>query len=60
MLQRDHAKSAKFVEVTTSRTPVRRWGVPADFEAVAAFLADPDQSFHTGDRVVVDGGYTIS
>lgn len=59
MLQGIHAKSARFVESTTSRTPVRRWGAPADFEAVAGFLADPDQSFHTGDRVVVDGGYTV-
>jgi NAD(P)-dependent dehydrogenase (short-subunit alcohol dehydrogenase family) len=59
MLMRNHATSSKFAEVTTSRTPVKRWGIPADFEAVAAFLADPDQSFHTGDRIVVDGGYTV-
>jgi NAD(P)-dependent dehydrogenase (short-subunit alcohol dehydrogenase family) len=30
-----------------------------DFESVAAFLADPSISFHTGDTIVVDGGYTI-
>lgn len=59
MLQRNHATSAKFEEVTKARTPARRWGLPADFEAVASFLADPDQSFHTGDRIVVDGGYTV-
>jgi NAD(P)-dependent dehydrogenase (short-subunit alcohol dehydrogenase family) len=38
---------------------VRRWGVPADFRSVAAYLADPSLSFHTGDSVVVDGGYTV-
>ncbi|HEY8813990.1 MAG TPA: SDR family oxidoreductase [Candidatus Dormibacteraeota bacterium] len=59
MLQRNHATSSKFAEVTTARTPVKRWGVPADFESVAAFLADPDQSFHTGDRIVIDGGYMV-
>lgn len=50
--------SSKFLTNTTQRTPIRRWGVPADFEAVGAFLADPTQMFHTGDEVIVDGGYT--
>lgn len=59
MLRRNHATSDRFVEATTARTPVRRWGTPADFEAVAAFLADPDLGFHTGDRIVLDGGYTV-
>ena len=49
----------KFVDNTTSRTPMRRWGTPDDFNEVAAFLADPTIAFHTGDTMVVDGGYTI-
>jgi NAD(P)-dependent dehydrogenase (short-subunit alcohol dehydrogenase family) len=49
----------RFMAVTTGRTPVRRWGRPEDFHEVAAFLADPAQTFHTGNEVVVDGGYTI-
>jgi NAD(P)-dependent dehydrogenase (short-subunit alcohol dehydrogenase family) len=49
----------KFMANTTARTPVRRWGVPSDFAAAAAFLADPTQSFHTGDLLVIDGGYSI-
>ncbi len=48
----------KFLTNTTQRTPVRRWGTPVDFEAVGAFLADPTQTFHTGDELIVDGGYT--
>jgi len=48
----------KFLSATTQRTPVRRWGVPDDFAALGAFLADPTQTFHTGDEIVVDGGYT--
>jgi NAD(P)-dependent dehydrogenase (short-subunit alcohol dehydrogenase family) len=49
----------KFMRATTSRTPVRRWGQPNEFHEVAAFLADPALTFHTGNEVVVDGGYTI-
>jgi len=49
----------KFVDNTTSRTPVRRWGTPDDFAEVAVFLADPTIAFPTGDTMVVDGGYTI-
>lgn len=49
----------KFMDATTARTPVRRWGVPADMGPAAVFLADPTHTFHTGDCVVVDGGYTV-
>lgn len=49
----------RFVRTTTSRTPVRRWAQPDDFREVAAFLADPRLSFHTGNEVVVDGGYSV-
>lgn len=49
----------KFMTATTSRTPARRWGTPADMGPAAVFLADPTQLFHTGDTVVVDGGYTV-
>ncbi len=51
-------ENEKFLTNTTQRTPIRRWGTPDDFEAIGAFLADPTQSFHTGDELVVDGGYT--
>jgi len=46
-------------EVTISRTPVRRWGHPDDFADIAVMLCDKAQTFHTGDSIVVDGGYTI-
>lgn len=49
----------KFIRSTTDRTPVRRWGVPDDFASAAVFLADPTQRFHTGDCLVIDGGYSI-
>ncbi len=49
----------RFVDNTIKRTPVRRWADPAEFGTVAAYLADPALTFHTGDTLVVDGGYTI-
>jgi NAD(P)-dependent dehydrogenase (short-subunit alcohol dehydrogenase family) len=49
----------KLMENTTKRTPVRRWGVPSDLGPAAVFLADPTNAFHTGDVIVVDGGYSI-
>lgn len=49
----------KFMANTTARTPVRRWGGPSDFGEAAAFLADPTLTFHTGDTLVIDGGYTV-
>lgn len=52
-------RDERFVDVTTRRTPVRRWATIHDFEAVGAFLCDPALTFHTGDSVVVDGGYTV-
>lgn len=56
----EHLRSdERFLRATTNRTPVRRWATPDEFHAVAAFLADPTLTFHTGNEVVVDGGYTI-
>lgn len=52
-------KNDRFMDATISRTPVRRWAKPEEFHDVAAFLADPRLTFHTGNEVVVDGGYTI-
>ena len=51
--------SERFREATVRRTPVRRWADPAEMGPAAVFLADPANSFHTGDSVVVDGGYTV-
>lgn len=49
----------KFLEATTKRTPVRRWADPDEFGPVAVYLARRDITFHTGDQLVVDGGYTV-
>jgi NAD(P)-dependent dehydrogenase (short-subunit alcohol dehydrogenase family) len=41
------------------RVPVRRWGVPQDFEALAVWLAGPGSAYVTGQTIVIDGGYSI-
>jgi NAD(P)-dependent dehydrogenase (short-subunit alcohol dehydrogenase family) len=41
------------------RVPVRRWGTPADFGGIAVYLASDASSYHTGDTLLIDGGYSI-
>jgi len=48
-----------FRDVTTRRTPARRWADPAEYRTIGAFLADPTLTFHTGQELTVDGGYTV-
>lgn len=48
-----------FTDRVISRVPMRRWGEPEDFAGVAVYLASDASRFHTGDSLVIDGGYTI-
>jgi NAD(P)-dependent dehydrogenase (short-subunit alcohol dehydrogenase family) len=41
------------------RVPLRRWGTPQDFEALAVWLAGPGSGYLTGQTVVLDGGYSV-
>ena len=49
----------KFREKVLPRVPARRWGKPEDFGAIAVYLVSDASSYHTGDTLVVDGGYSI-
>jgi NAD(P)-dependent dehydrogenase (short-subunit alcohol dehydrogenase family) len=49
----------KFNENVISRVPIGGWGDGEDFSGIAAYLASDASRFHTGDQIVVDGGYTI-
>lgn len=47
-------------EAIVSRTPLGRWGQPADIAGAALFLASPGAAFVTGVILPVDGGYSIA
>lgn len=49
----------RFNEKVISRVPMKGWGDPEDFAGIAAYLASDAAAFHTGDTIVLDGGYTI-
>lgn len=42
-----------------ARTPMGRWGQPADIAGVALFLASRAAAFITGATIPVDGGYSV-
>ncbi len=49
----------KLHDTIVQRTPAGRWGTPAEFEAVAVYLASRESRFHSGDVLRIDGGYAI-
>lgn len=49
----------KFAGAVLPRIPARRWGTGADFGGLAVYLASEASAYHTGDCLVVDGGYSL-
>ncbi len=49
----------KFVSNVMPRIPMRRWGVPNDFSAIAVYLMSDAARWHTGDVIKIDGGFSI-
>jgi NAD(P)-dependent dehydrogenase (short-subunit alcohol dehydrogenase family) len=49
----------KFRDKVLPRVPVRRWGQPEDFGAIAVYLVSDASSYHTGDTFLIDGGYSL-
>jgi len=50
---------AKFAAAVLPRIPARRWGRAADFGGLAVYLASEASAYHSGDCLVVDGGYSL-
>jgi NAD(P)-dependent dehydrogenase (short-subunit alcohol dehydrogenase family) len=50
-------QNEKFNESVIGRVPLKRWGEPEDFAGIAVYLASDASAFHTGDKILIDGGY---
>ncbi len=48
-----------FTQKVLPRVPIRRWGVGEDFSGIAVYLASDLSAYHTGDTLVIDGGYVL-
>ncbi len=51
--------SQKFTDTVISRAPQRRWGRPEELAGIAVYLASDASSFHNGDSIRIDGGYSV-
>ncbi len=49
----------KFRGNVLPRIPMRRWGQGEDFGGIAVYLMSRASAYHTGDTLVIDGGYTL-
>jgi NAD(P)-dependent dehydrogenase (short-subunit alcohol dehydrogenase family) len=49
----------RFRDNVLPRIPVRRWGTPDDFGGIAVYLMSDASRFHTGDSLLIDGGYSL-
>jgi NAD(P)-dependent dehydrogenase (short-subunit alcohol dehydrogenase family) len=49
----------KFVDNVIPRIPMRRWGQPEDFAAIAVYIMSEASGYHTSDNFLIDGGYSV-
>ncbi|MBL8382766.1 MAG: SDR family oxidoreductase [Burkholderiales bacterium] len=49
----------KFAGNVLPRIPLRRWGRPQDFGGIAVYLMSDASAYHTGDSLLIDGGYSL-
>ena len=52
--------NAEFVAWVNMRTPMKRWGEPAELGGLAVFLASDAASYMTGQTFYVDGGMSVN
>jgi NAD(P)-dependent dehydrogenase (short-subunit alcohol dehydrogenase family) len=49
----------RFAGAVMPRMPFRRWGHPDDFAGIAVYFMSDASRWHTGDSVLIDGGYVL-
>lgn len=49
----------KFVNNVMPRIPMRRWGQPKDFAAIAVYIMSDASAYHTSENFIIDGGYSV-
>jgi NAD(P)-dependent dehydrogenase (short-subunit alcohol dehydrogenase family) len=57
-IQSNSFSDDRFTKMLEERTPIPRWGRPADLRGIAAYLMSDAASFHTGDLITIDGGWS--
>jgi len=55
----DNYANEKFANAILPRIPARRWGDKSDFGGIAAYLMSDASSYHTGDRLLIAGGFFL-
>ena len=55
----DNYANEKFANAILPRIPARRWGDKSDFGGIAAYLMSDASSYHTGDSLLIDGGFFL-
>jgi NAD(P)-dependent dehydrogenase (short-subunit alcohol dehydrogenase family) len=55
----DAFANERFAANVKPRIPMRRWGRPDDFGGIAVYLMSDASGWHTGDDILIDGGYTL-
>lgn len=48
------------LDAVIKKIPVGRFGTPRDVANLAVFLSDPENSYITGQTILLDGGRTIA
>lgn len=58
LLENPDPVKAGRIKAMADRTPIQRLGTPEDFEGISVYLASDLSSFHSGDVIVIDGGWS--
>lgn len=56
----DLLENEKFLDRVKPRLPLRRLATPDELAGVAIYLMSDLSTYHTGDAITIDGGFTIS